>query len=227
MAQQSIVSVEPISLRPATDWSILVRCYSYLRPYWKLTAGAYGMLVAITLLNLTIPQLIRWIVDRGIGNQDRTLLTWSVVALLLITLVRGVATFFQGRWSEVMSQGVAYNIRNAIYHKLAELSFAYHDRTETGQLLSRAVQDVERIRFLTGRAVLRILDSAVLLFGTAIVLILMNPALALMSLFMMPLLAYRAYEFGRRLRPVSLAIQQQVAVLTTRIEQNLRGAARR
>ena len=76
-----------------------------------------------------------------------------MLALLALTLVKGVLTFFQGRWTEVASQGVAYDLRNAIHRKLPALSFSYHDRAETGQLLSRAVQDVDRIRFLTGRAV--------------------------------------------------------------------------
>ena len=222
MSQQTEL-VKPLTLRHAGDWRILWRCFGYLRPYWKYTAAAYGTLVAITALTLTIPQFIRWIVDQGIGKHEPGLLTWSVLGLMGLTLIRGVITFLQGRWTEVMSQSVAYDLRNAIHHKLADLSFSYHDRTETGQLLSRAVQDVERLRFLTGRAVLRIVDSIVLLLGTTVVLISMNPLLALFSLAAMPLLAYRAYEFGRRLRPLSLAIQQQLGVLTTRLEQNLRG----
>ena len=48
-----------------------------------------------------------------------------------------------GRWTEVASQGVAYDIRNAIYEKLAGLSFAYHDKAQTGQLLARSISDVE------------------------------------------------------------------------------------
>ena len=62
---------------------------------------------------------------------------------------------------------MAYDLRNAIHHKLASLSFSYHDRAETGQLLSRAVQDVERIRFLTGRATLRLVEGAVAAAGHA------------------------------------------------------------
>ena len=147
-----------------------------------------------------------------------------MLALLGLTLVKGVLTFFQGRWTEIASQGVAYDLRNAIHLKLAALSFSYHDRAETGQLLSRAMQDVERIRFLTGRAVLRLIEGSVLLLGTTAVLLWMNPRLALLALATMPLLAYVAYRFGRGFRPLSLAIQQQLAVLTTRLEQNLRGA---
>ncbi len=214
----------PLPLRQPGAGYILWRCFHYLRPYWRQTAGAYLALLGITALALTIPQFIRWIVDRGIRGGDLHLLGWAVLALLGLTLVKGVLTFLQGRWTETASQGVAYDLRNAIHRKLSALSFSYHDRAETGQLLSRAVQDVERIRFLTGRAFLRLMDGTVLLIGTAIMLVVMNPHLALLALATMPLLAHRALYFGRRFRPLSLDIQQQLAVLTTRLEQNLRGA---
>jgi len=203
---------------------ILLRCLSYLRPYWRLTASAYLALLAANALALIIPQFIRWIVDRGISGQDVRPLGLSVLALLGLALVKGGLTFVQGQWTETASQSVAYDLRNAIHRKLSELSFSYHDRTETGQILSRAVQDVERIRFVTGRAFLRLTDATILLLGTAGMLTQMNLHLALLALSTMPLLAYRAFQLGRRLRPLSLDIQQQLAVLTTRLEQNLRGA---
>jgi ABC-type multidrug transport system fused ATPase/permease subunit len=167
-----------VPLQKPSDWHILVRCFKFLRPYWHLAVGTYLTMLIITGLTLTIPQFIRWIVDRGIGEGNVSLLGWSVAALLGVTVVKGVLAYFQGRWSEVMSQGVAYDLRNLLHNKLADLSFSYHDRTETGQLLSRAVQDVDRVRFLTGRAVLRLLDSTVLGIGTAIVLFTMSPTLA-------------------------------------------------
>ena len=214
----------PVPLYHPGAARILLRCVGYLRPYWQLTAGAFLTLAAINGLALAIPQFIRWIVDEGIGRADTNLLALASLGLLGLTLVKGILTFFQGQWTEVASQGVAYDLRNAIHRKLAALSFSYHDRTETGQILSRAVQDVERIRFLTGRAILRLTDSLVLLVGTAILLVWMNPRLALLALATMPILFYRTYMFARQMRPLSLAIQNQLAVLTTRLEQNLRGA---
>ena len=213
-----------VSLRQPGSGRILWRCLSLLRPYWPLAAGAYLTLLGITALNLVIPQFIRWIVDRGIGQQDTRLLGWSVVALLGLTLVKGLLSLLQGRWTEAASQGVAYDLRNAIHRKLVGLSFAYHNRAETGQLLSRTIQDVERVRFLTGRASLRLVEGLVLLAGTAAVLAWMNPHLALLALGTMPLLGYRALYFGRRFRPLSALLQQQLGVLTTRLEHNLRGA---
>jgi len=204
-------------------WRILLRCFRYLRPYWHKTLGVYLAMLGILGINLLVPQCIGWIVDRGIGGNDTRLLGLAVLALLALTLLKGFVTFWQGRWAEIASQSVAYDLRNAIHDRLLALSFSYHDRTETGQLLSRSLQDVERVRFLTGRAFLRIAEGCVLLLGTAIVLALMNPLLALLALCTMPLLAYRALAFGGQFRPVSRAIQNQLAILTTRLEQNLRG----
>jgi len=210
--------------RSAGDWRILWRSLGYVRRYRWLAVGAYATLLAINALNLLIPQFIRWIVDHGIRATDLRLLGWSVLGLLGITAIKGVFSFLQGRWSEVVSQGVAYDLRNALHAKLSSLSFAYHDRAETGQLLSRAVQDVDRIRFMSGRALLRLLDSGVLLIGTGIVLFSMNGTLALLSVLTMPLLVYRGALFAQRNRPLALAIQNELGVLTTHVEQSLRGA---
>lgn len=189
-----------------------------------MTLGAYLALLGINAVTLAIPQFIRWIVDHGIGSGNAGLVKEAVVGLVTLALIKGGLSFCQGRWTETASQSVACDLRNAIHRQLARLSFSYHDRSEAGQLLTRAIQDVERIRFVTGRAFLRIADGLVLLFGTAAVLIYMNPLLALMALVTMPVLAWRALVLGRRLRPMSLVIQRQLAKVTTRLEQSLRGA---
>ncbi len=208
----------------ATRAHVLWRCYGYLRPYWKTSVGAYLALLGILVLNLSIPQLVRMIIDRGIRMGDSSWLTAGVIALLLLALLKGIFTFLQGKWSETASQGAVYDLRNEIQRKLTQLSFSFHDRTETGELLSRAVQDVERIRFLTGRATLRILEGVLLLAGTSGVLLWMNPPLTLLVLPTVLILVYQALHFGRRFRPLSLKIQQTLAALTARVEQNIRGA---
>jgi len=202
----------------------LWRVYGYLRPYWKHVAGAYLSLLGILTLNTAIPQFIRWIIDTGIEGGTLDILGWSALGLLGLTLIKGVLNYFQGILSEVASQNVAFDLRNAIQRKLTLLSFSFHDQTETGELLSRAVQDVERIRFLTGRATLRILDGSLMLLVTSIVLIVMDLRLGLLVLATMPVLVYRALYFGARFRPLSLQVQKQLATLTTAVEQNLRGS---
>ena len=203
---------------------LLWRAYGYLRPYSRTVVLTYLCVFAILGLNLTVPQFIRWIIDQGMSQGNLTLLGLSVVALLGITLVRGVFSYFEGTLSERASQHVAYDLRNAIQNKLTVLSFSFHDQSETGELLSRAIQDVERIRFLTGRAAVRIVDGGLMLVGTALVLIWMNPKLGALVVLTMPLLVLQAVRFGSRYRPLSLKLQRQIAALTTVIEQNLRGS---
>lgn len=207
-----------------SDKQILWRCFQYLRPYWKLEIGIYGLMILINLINILVPQLIRWAIDGGIYGGDLQLLGQAVGGLLFLTLMKGVMTFYQGEWTEKASQSVAYDIRNELLRKLAALSFSFHDRTEAGQILSRAMQDVERIRFLTGRAILRIVEGGVLILFTAVVLFYMNPTLAFLIVLTLPLLLHRAYKFGKQFRPLALEIQNQLGALTTQLEQNLRGA---
>ncbi len=214
------------SARPSSTplLRLLWRSYGYLRPYWKLTAGAYLTLLGILGLNLLIPQFIRYIIDVGIEQNQPGVLHWSVFGLLVLTIVKGFLNYFQGVWSETASQSVAFDLRNQIQEKLTLLSFSFHDQTETGELLSRAIQDVERIRFLTGRASLRIIEGTLTLVMTSIVLLLMDWRLALLVIFFSPFLVLQALNFGRRFRPLSLLVQKQLASLTTAVEQNLRGS---
>lgn len=202
---------------------LLWRVYGYLRPYWKQTLIAYASLFAILGLNTMIPQFLGWIIDTGVKGNQPQVLTWSVLVLLGLTVLKGVLNYYQGTMSEVASQNVAFDLRNEIQKKLTSLSFSFHDQSEAGELLSRVVQDVERIRFLTGRATVRILEGALLLVVTAIVMLVMDYRLALLVLATMPLLVYRALYFGSRFRPLSQLVQKQLAVLTTAVEQNLRG----
>ncbi|MCA9998919.1 MAG: ABC transporter ATP-binding protein, partial [Anaerolineales bacterium] len=211
------------TVKPQTDRQILWRCFRYLGAFRPYVVGIYLLMVIINLINVSLPQIIRWMIDQGIYGGNLSLLGWGVLGLLGITALKGVAIYYQGIWGEISSQGVAYTLRNAIVHKLTTLSFAFHDRTEAGQILSRTLQDVERIRFLTGRAGLRLIEGSVQLLLTAVILIIMNRNLGLLVILTLPLLFHRAYHFGRYFRPLSIHIQDQLAVLTTRLEQNLRG----
>ena len=206
---------------------ILWRCFGYLRPHWKLTAGAYLMMVLIDVVAMLNPQLLRWAIDNGIRDETAASagrLGLAVAALLVLVLVKGLFTYFEGRWTEVASQNVAYDLRNELQRKITQLSFSFHDQSEAGDLLSRTIQDVERIRFLTGRAMFRIIEGAFLMLLSAGAMIWMNPRLGLLAVLAMPFLVVQSYTFGRVFRPLSVKIQAQLATLTTRVEQNLRGA---
>jgi ATP-binding cassette subfamily B protein len=214
----------PEARQPIRFSPVIFRCYGYLRPYARIAFGAYSSILLINAINAIVPQLVRWIIDNGIRRADLNLLAWSVGALLALTLVRGVVAFFQGKWIETASQNIAADLRAELHKKLTVLSFAFHDKSQAGDILSRAMSDVDRIRFLTGRATWRVTDGVVVMLVTAGFLIWMNPRLALLAVAAMPLLVVRSINFGYKFRPLSMRIQEQLSVLTTRVEQTLRGA---
>ena len=199
------------------------RFLAYLAPRWRRVAAIYLVMLLGTATLTAIPQLVRWIVDRGIAEQDLGVVWRAVGILLLLALLRALLAFLMGRWSEMVSQGVAATLRQQMFTRFTAMSVSLISRMESGQLLQRAVQDVERIRFLTGRAVLRVVDAAVLFLATLVVLLGMDPLLGVLALATMPLLAYRGYQYGRRQRPLAARLQQQLGTLTSLLEQNLRG----
>jgi len=213
----------PIKLRRPGSRRILLRCMGYLRPYWAFTAGSYLLLLINNGITLSQPLIIGFIVDQGISGGNISAIGWGTIALMVLAVIRGAFVFLSGRWTTVASQSVAYDLRNAIHDKLQSLSFSYHDQAETGKLLTRATSDVDRVRFLTGRSLLMLSQVIVLIIGIAISMSVMNLRLALLTLSVVPFLAYRALNFGTHYRPLHRAIQRQLAKLTARLEQNLRG----
>jgi ABC-type multidrug transport system fused ATPase/permease subunit len=220
----NVEQIAPIELRQVGSARILLRCMNYLRPYWPFVLASYLLLLLTNGIALGIPQVIRSVVDLGIRGGDISTIRRGVVVLMGLTLLRGAFTFLSGRWTEVASRNVAYDLRNAIHAKLQALSFSYHDQAETGQLLTRAISDVDRVRFLTGRAFLRLIEVIVLIVGISVSMLMMNLRLALLTLTVVPFLVYVALWFGKRYRPLARAAQEQLDDLTTRLEQNLRGA---
>lgn len=214
----------PLPMPTTPLFQVLRRVFGYLQPYWKQETGAYVCLVLMLAINAAIPQFTRWIIDKGIEGRQVDVLTWSVLALLGLTIFKGVLNYFQGLFTETVSQNVAFDLRNEIQRKLTQLSFSFHDQSETGELLSRAVQDVERVRFLTGRASLRIFEALLTLVITAVILLTMDFQLGMLILITVPFLIYQALRYGTRFRPLSMQVQKQLARLTTTVEQNLRGS---
>lgn len=180
-------------------------------------------MLGIAASRLISPKIIERIVDLGIEQGQADMLLNLVLLLLGLTLVTGLFRFGEGFLTESVSQDVSYDMRNEAYAKLQSLSFSYHDRAQTGQLLARITSDIERLRMLTGRGLLRLLDSLVLLVGTTVLLLRMNLSLALVSLAVMPVIFLIMRKYRSTQHPRFRDRQNKMAVLASRLEQNLYG----
>ncbi len=152
----------------------LRRALWYLRAYWRDALGALLALIMVSAANLVAPQMIRLAIDSGIAHHRRNAVILAVVGLIGVAVVRGLFNFMQGFLAERASQGVAYDLRNALFAQIERLSFSYYDRVEAGQLLTRVTNDVEQIRAFAGSGVVQLASAFVMLIGSTVLLLLLN-----------------------------------------------------
>ncbi len=140
-----------------------------------------------------------------------------------MALFRALFSFLQGYWAAKASQNVAYDMRNALYEQIHELSFGYHDRAQTGQLLTRATSDVDRVQMFVGRGFIMFITALIMIVGSLILLFSLDWQLALIMVVLMPLTMGIFVFFAQRLRPMFMKVQQYLAHLNTVLQENLAG----
>lgn len=202
----------------------LSRSLGNLRNYWPTAIGAMAGFLVVNAANLATPQLLRILIDQGITPLDLNKIWYVAGGLVVIAIFRGIFNFLQGYLSEVTSQGVAFDLRNIIFEKLQQLSFSYHDRAQTGKLMTRMTSDVELVRMFVGTGLIQMLSAIVMLFGTIVIMFLMNWLLATITLGVIPFLIVVLLMFVKRIMPISKTVQQKLGGLNTILQENLAGA---
>jgi len=210
-----------------------LRLLAFLRPYKLRTALAFVAIVGSGGFVLVIPQLIRWAINFGLGRMEhgqfvidgstRTLVIASL-AIVGAALMRGAFSYLQTYLGEWISQRVAYDLRNRIYDRLQRLSYAYHDRQQTGQLMSRATQDVEAVRWYIHMGVMRLGYILLLLAAILVLMAITDWKLTLVAWAFMPVIAWRSTVMALSLRPLWMRVQEGLARLTTVLQEALTGA---
>jgi ATP-binding cassette subfamily B protein len=168
----------------------LNRVLGSLNAYRFIAIGAFVSLLLLTGANAVTPQLFRWGIDQGIVQKNLQIVLYSAALMVLVAVGRGLFNFGQSFWAEAASQGVAYDLRNTIFTKIQNLSFSYHDQSQTSQLLTRITSDIEQIRTFVGTTLIQVVGAVVTLVSIAIILLLMDWQLALITLVMVPIAGF-------------------------------------
>jgi ATP-binding cassette subfamily B protein len=155
-------------------------------------------------------------------NAERLLIT-SALAILVFALLRGLFAFLQTFTAERNSQIVAFDLRNDLFSKIQGLSFSYHDRNQTGQLMIRATDDIEKVRTFIGQGLLMAVGAILLLGGTLIILFTTNFRLTLVALPVLPVALILVMIFGSRMGPLFLEVQKRLDKVNTVLQENLSG----
>jgi ATP-binding cassette subfamily B protein len=171
--------------------------------------------------SLTVDEL-KVQLEADINNAPRALVI-ALVSIIIFAVLRGLFSFLQAFWAEKNSQAVAYDLRNDLYAKIQRLSFSYHDKNQTGQLMIRATDDVEKVRLFIGQGLLQLVGAVMLLTGTIIILFTSNVSLAWTAMPILPVAMVLFGVFASLAQPMFMKVQQKLSALNTVLQENLAG----
>ena len=190
----------------------------HLSPLWRaqlpLVVRAVGFALVFTALSLAIPVLTQRTIDEAIEGSHPGRL-WPYLGLILGV---GIARFFTNyvRRYATARVGIAVEaeLRGRLYEAYVRYPRAFYDRHATGEVISRATNDIYPVRYFIGWGVIQALQSAMMVVGAAAVLLSVDAALALYAAVAMPAVAVLTWIFAHRVHPISRRVQERKGVLT-------------
>ena len=200
-----------------------VRLLAFLRPY-KWTLWISVLLAVLSQAGqFATAYLTGTAVAKAVHGHDRAALYLIVIAVVLVGLARALAMMGRRLIAGKQALGVELDLRSALYAHLLRLSFGFYDRHQTGQLMSRATVDLQTVRFFLGYGLVFFFQNVITLIGAMAVMFAVNWRLALVALWIAPLLVALAYRYSHVSHPLLRDVQHKMADVATVAEENIVG----
>lgn len=195
----------------------------FLAPYWYQVLGAVVLVFTVTGLGIVNPLITEQIIDVFIPNGQMNMLLLFCSLVVGLAILKGLLTFCQRYVMEYTAQRAIYDIRNRLYQHLQELSFSFYDQAQTGELMSRLTADVETLRNFLGMGLINLTTNALTIVFILTILIRKDWKLTVVSLCTMPFLIWAVAQFATKVRPTFRQVQEQMAKLTSVLQENVTG----
>jgi ABC-type multidrug transport system fused ATPase/permease subunit len=202
---------------------IVLRLMPFVKKYWVGMTLAFICLLISMAATLIVPRFLGQGIDTVLTSGSQSAIILAAVGIVAASIVNGLAGYGNTYLTQVVSQQASYDMRNAMYDHLQRLSFAYHDKNQTGQLMSRATVDVEAVRMFLAMGLLGMAGIILQVGSITVLLVILNWKLALMTLAFVPLIAWRTIDVSARLRPIWLRVQQLMGALGNTLQESLMG----
>ena len=206
-----MTNVDPSDL---TLWPTIRHLFPLWRAQWRLVSLGLACALVFTLLSLTIPILVQRTIDDAIDGGDRSLLVPYLAAIVVVASLRFLVNFTRRFATARIGITVEARLRSMLYDAYLRYPRAFYDRHATGEVISRATNDIYPVRYFIGWGVVQAIQSVMMLVGAAIVLTVVNWQLALTAAVAMPPIAVLAYFFAHRVFPISREVQRKKGHLT-------------
>jgi len=201
----------------------LLRTRIFLKPYFWQILATLLMLLTITGLNLIVPRIIQTVVDKGLVQGETSSLIQSALLLLALGLGSAILSLGNRYGSEWVAARVGYDLRNRMYNHIQHLPFTYHDHVQSGQLISRCIEDVRAIERFAAGSLGDLIRFILLSLGILYIMLSANISLALIALVPMIPLILMTGIFGTKIGALFFAVDVAVGEVSNRLQENVVG----
>ena len=209
--------------RPRAGRRTFVRLLSFLRPYRVSLAVSSVLAIGSQVAGILVPVVTGVVIDELSDEPDTSLLVLEIAVVVGLGLVRGALMLGRRLLSGRQALAVEYDLRDELYGHFLRLSFGFYDRSQTGQLMSRATIDLQSVRFFLGYGLIFFAQHVVTIVVVTAVLFVYSWQLALVALAITPAVVLVAYRYSRVSHPVLRGVQQKLAEVAIVAEESIAG----
>jgi len=210
-------------LGKAYDARLMRRLATFIRPYRRRVAAAVVLLLGAALADLAGPLLVREAIDGPIQEGNIAGL-WPIFGLYLLALFSGFAFRFGQIWiMQTVGQSIMVDVRMRLFSHIQRMSLAFFDRNPVGRLITRITNDVDALNEFLTQGLVSLLGDVVTLTGIIVVMFMLNPRLALLSIVVLPLVALTTAVFQRFMRHTYRLVRQRLARINAYLNEQLTG----
>ena len=201
----------------------LRRIFRFIRPYgWYLFFGFWATVLPVAM-ELSVPRLLQFIIDEGIHPREMDMILLGAFWMFVAAIIGALSTLGQGWCRAVVSQGLAFDIRHAVFRHIQSLSFANLDQMQTGRLMTRVSSDVDVVRMFSSAGLALLLRVLLMIAGSIFMLLLTDWQLSLIMFAVAGLSAVFIRYLMMKATQLFGLVQQKLGALNTLLQENLAG----
>ena len=194
-----------------------------MRPYrWTLFFGFWTTLLPVAM-ELSVPRLLQFMIDDGIRPRQMDIIVQGALWMFVAAMIGALSTLGQGYCRAVVSQGLAFDIRHALFKHIQSLSFANLDQMQTGRLMTRVSSDVDVVRMFSSAGLSLLLRVLLMIFGSMLMLLLTDWQLSLIMFAVAGISAVFIRHLMLQATRLFKSVQSRLGALNTLVQENLAG----
>lgn len=207
-----------------SKWAVLARLMAHIRQHKPRLALGLLCIICTNVFLLATPWVTgKYAVDGLQESITRQKLAYYAALIIGLTILQGVFRFFTRMLIIGVSRDVEYTLRNELFQHLESLSLSFYQKNKTGELMSRATNDLSNVRMLLGPGIMYTLNTGLIAAFAIVLMLKISWPLTVFSLLPLPLVSYSVRHFGKGIHDLTEEAQAKLADLSARVQESLAG----